>query len=63
MNQQYRGFDITLSAGEHWLARIARSDTGKSWSQDLATPLAEGSAACLMRAQNLVDAFLALHGR
>ena len=62
MKQQYRGFDSTLSAGDHWSARIARSETGKSWSHELATPLLEGSAACLRRAQNLVDAFLALHG-
>ena len=38
MKQQYRGFDITLSAGDHWSARIARSETGKSWSHELATP-------------------------
>jgi len=62
MKQHYRGFDITLTASDHWFARIARSQTGKTWSQEIVTPLTEGSAACLRRAQNLVDAFLALRG-
>jgi hypothetical protein len=60
MHSNYRGFNITLVADPDWSAEIADAATGKAWSQRLRTPAAEGSAACLRRAQNLVDAFIAL---
>lgn len=62
MKTQYRGFDIVLDAAEEWSAQIINSSTGRTFSQRLTTPIADGSAQCLRRAQNLVDAFLALHG-
>ena len=62
MKTQYRGFDIVLDAAEEWSAQIINSSTGRTFSQRLTTPIADGSAQCLRRAQNLVDAFLALQG-
>jgi len=62
MRTNYRGFDITLSSADQWVAEISNPETGKAWSQQLTSPIAEGSATCLKRAQNLVDAFIALHG-
>jgi hypothetical protein len=62
MKTQYRGFDIVLDAADEWSAQIINSSTGRTFSQRLTTPIAEGSAQCLRRAKNLVDAFLALHG-
>lgn len=63
MNTQYRGFDITLTAGDRWVATITRTATGKSFSRQPEAPLEEGADAALARAKNLVDAFLALNGR
>jgi hypothetical protein len=62
MKTNYRGFDITLSASDRWMAEISNPDTGRAWSQRLTGPITEGSSACLKRAQNLIDAFVALHG-
>ncbi len=62
MKTNYRGFEISLSAQDEWSAQITNAATGKTWSQRLTAPIAEGQAQCLKRAQNLVDAFLALHG-
>ncbi len=62
MKTNYRGFDILLNSGDVWSAEIINPATGKPWAHHLTTPIAEGSARCLKRAQNLVDAFLALHG-
>jgi hypothetical protein len=62
MNAQYRGFNIALKAGDAWSARISNAQTGRAWSQEPSTPLEAGSDACMKRATNLVDAFLALHG-
>ena len=62
MKTSYRGFDISLSSADEWIAEITNPTTGKALSQRLASPIAEGSASCLKRAQNLVDAFIALHG-
>jgi hypothetical protein len=62
MRTNYRGFTIELKSDGEWSAEISNAATGKHWSQRLNTPIAEGSGACLKRAQNLVDAFLALHG-
>lgn len=61
MQSHYRGFNITLMADPDWSAEIADAATGKVWSQRLRTPAADGSATCLRRAQNLVDAFIALN--
>ena len=63
MNTRYKGFDITLTSGDHWAARITRIATGKAFSQQQTTPLEAGADAALARARNLVDAFLALNGR
>jgi len=63
MNTQYKGFDITLTAGDQWAARITRIATGKSFSQQPTAPLEAGADAALTRAKNIVDAFLALNGR
>lgn len=63
MKTQYRGFDILLTGGERWSARIARSETGKAWSDGPTASLEDGPDACLRQARNLVDAFLALNGR
>lgn len=62
MKTTYRGFDIILTSADEWSAEIVNPHTGKTWSHRLTTPFADGSAACLRRAQNLVDAFLALNG-
>jgi hypothetical protein len=58
----YRGFEITLTSADAWSAEITNPSTGKTWSRTLTGPLEEGSEACLKRAQNMVDAFIALHG-
>lgn len=63
MNTQYKGFDITLTAGDQWAARITRIATGKAFSQPATAPLEAGADAALSRARNIVDAFLALNGR
>lgn len=63
MNTQYKGFDISLTAGQEYQARITRIATGKSFSQQPTTPLEAGADAALARARNIVDAFLALNGR
>ncbi|GLQ56061.1 hypothetical protein [Devosia nitrariae] len=63
MNTQYKGFEITLTADDRWVATITRTATGKSFSKQPETPLEEGADAALARAKNLVDAFLALNGR
>jgi hypothetical protein len=63
MNTQYKGFDITLTAGDAWIATITRIATGKSFSRRPETPLEDGADAALTGAKNLVDAFLALNGR
>ena len=62
MKTNYRGFDIILNADDDWSAEIVNPSTGKAWSQRPRSPIAAGSAECLKRAYNLVDAFLALHG-
>jgi hypothetical protein len=62
MKTHYRGFDIILNAADEWSAEIINPSTGKTWSHRLTTPIAAGSGECLRRAENLVDAFLALHG-
>ena len=41
---------------------ITNAATGHRWSQRATAPLSAGQEAALKRAQNLVDAFLALHG-
>jgi hypothetical protein len=63
MRTNYRGFEITVTSDDQWVAEISNPQTGKRWSQRLTSPIAEGSATCLKRAQNLVDAFIALHGQ
>ena len=60
MQTNYRGFTITVVADPDWSAEIADAATGKAWSRRLQTPAEEGSAACLLQALNLVDAFIAL---
>jgi hypothetical protein len=62
MKTNYRGFDITVNSSDVWSAEIRNPATGKAWSHQLSSPMAEGSSVCLRRAQNLVDAFIALHG-
>lgn len=62
MKTQYRGFDIDLDSADQWSAQIIDPETGRRWSHQLTSPIAEGSDAVLKRAKNLVDAFLALHG-
>lgn len=62
MKTNYRGFEIDLSAGAEWSAGITNAATGHRWSQRATAPLSAGQEAALKRAQNLVDAFLALHG-
>jgi hypothetical protein len=62
MKTNYRGFEITLTSGDVWSAEITNPATGKAWSQQVTSPLDEGSETALKRAQNLVDAFIALHG-
>ena len=62
MKTNYRGFDIIVTSAGEWAAEIVNPATGKPWSQRLTTPIGDGSGACLKRAQNLVDAFLALNG-
>jgi hypothetical protein len=62
MNLKYRGFNIDLVKGDEWSAKITNATTGRSWSKQPATPLEDGSEACIRRATNLVDAFIALHG-
>ncbi len=62
MKANYRGYDIELHRADGWSAEIVNAATGKAWSQRASVPLEAGQAACLRRAQNLVDAFLALHG-
>ncbi|HEY4202898.1 MAG TPA: hypothetical protein VGM83_20295 [Devosiaceae bacterium] len=63
MNTQYKGFDISLTASDQWTARITRIATGKAFSQQPASPLEAGADAALLRARNIIDAFLALNGR
>jgi spermidine/putrescine-binding protein len=63
MNTQYKGFDITLTASDRWIATITRVATGKSFSRRPETPLEDGIEAAFARARNIVDAFLALNGR
>ena len=60
MQTSYRGFNITVVGDTDWSAEIVDAATGRAWSQRLRTPAVEGSAACLRRAQNMVDAFIAL---
>ncbi len=62
MKISYRGFDIELSRADQWSAQISSASTGRPWSQRATAPLEDGQTACLRRAQNLVDAFLALNG-
>jgi hypothetical protein len=62
MNLKYRGFNIDLMKGDEWYAKITNASTGRSWSKQPSTPLEAGSEACMRRATNLVDAFIALHG-
>lgn len=63
MNTQYKGFDITVTQGDRWVATITRTATGKSFSRRPEAPLEDGFEAALARAKNIVDAFLALNGR
>ena len=63
MKTQYRGFDITLTGGDRWWARIARAGADKAWSAGPTASIEEGPEACLAQARNLVDAYLALNGR
>jgi len=62
MKTNYRGFDITLHSADAWFAEITNPATGKAWSHRVTSPIAEGSGTVLKRAQNLVDAFIELHG-
>jgi hypothetical protein len=62
MKNSYRGFDIVLAAADEWSAEIINQSTGKAFTHRAKAPIAGGQAECLKRAQNLVDAFLALHG-
>ena len=62
MKTHYRGFDIVLSSADEWSAEISDASTGRRWSHRLTTPINSGREEALKRAQNLVDAFLALHG-
>jgi hypothetical protein len=62
MKTSYRGFEITLSSADVWFAEIINPATGKAWSRRITSPIDEGSASALKRAQNMVDAFIALRG-
>jgi hypothetical protein len=62
MKTYYLGFDITLHSADAWFAEITNPTTGKAWSHRVTSPITEGSTTALKRAQNLVDAFIALHG-
>jgi hypothetical protein len=63
MTTFYRGFEITLTEGDCWSARIGRAGSDRSWSRGPTATLEEGSDACLRQAKSLVDTFLALNGR
>ena len=62
MKNSYRGFDIVLDATDQWSAEIINQATGRAFTHRATAPIGGGQAECLRRAQNLVDAFLALHG-
>ncbi len=62
MKTHYRGFDITLTQAGAWSARITNARTGRSFSRQPSTALEDGSTACIQRAKNLVDTFIALRG-
>jgi len=62
MKTSYRGFDIIVDSDDQWSAEIVNPQTGKSWAQRLTAPLSGDATECLKRAQNLIDAFLALNG-
>jgi hypothetical protein len=62
MKNSYRGFDIVLDVNDEWSAEIINQSTGKAFAHRATAPITAGQAECLKHAQNLVDAFLALHG-
>jgi hypothetical protein len=62
MKTNYRGFDIVMNSDGQWSAEIVNPRTGKSWAHRLTAPLSGDGGECLKRAQNMIDAFLALNG-
>lgn len=62
MKTTYRGFEITLNVADVWSAEITNEATGKAWSQRVTSPIEDGRETALKRAQNMIDAFIALRG-